>query len=78
MPILYIAVAEREAALPGEDPTTDLGQGANPEGGLAPVPEEADGATDHGADQGGEADQVRATDFTLVVSSCSVSSCHES
>ena len=76
MSFLYIAVAEREAALLGEDPTTDLDQGATPGGDPGPGLEGADGATDRGADQGGEVDQVRDTDFTLVVSSSSLSSCH--
>ena len=68
----YIPVAEREAALLGEDPTTDLDLGANPEGGRGPGPEEADGVTDQGADQTGEVDQARDTGFTLVVSSSSM------
>ena len=68
MLFFYIAVAEREVAQQGEDPTTDLDQEANPEGGLALGPEEADGATDPGVDQGGEVDQARGTGFTLVVS----------
>ena len=63
-----ISAAEREAVLLGEDPTTDLAQGVIPEGGPAPAPGEAGGATDLGADQAGEADQVRATDFMLEVS----------
>ena len=63
-----IAAAEREAALLGEDPTTDLAQGVIQEGGPAPAPGEAGGAIDLGADQAGEADQVRATDFMLEVS----------
>ena len=65
---LYIAVVEREAALQGDDPTTDLDQGANPEGGRGPGLGEADGHTDREADQGGEVDHARDTGCTLVVS----------
>ena len=70
MSFFLFSVAESEAALLGEDPTTDLDQGANPEGG--PGPEEADGVTDQGADQAGEVDQARDTGFMLVVSSSSI------
>ena len=72
MSFFHFAVAESEAALLGEDPTTDLDQGANPEGGPGPGPEEADGVTDQGADQAGEVDQARDTGFMLVVSSSSI------
>ena len=65
---LYIAVVEREAALQGDDPTTDLDQGADPEGGRGPGLGEADGHTDREADQGGEVDHARDTGCTLVVS----------
>merc|ERR1711990_931837 len=64
----HVEVAESGAALLGEDPTTDLDQGANLEGGPGPGPEEADGVTDQGADQTGEVDQARDTGFTLVTS----------
>merc|ERR1712183_148188 len=60
--------SQKRAALPGEDPTTDLDQGANPGGGRALGPEGADGVTDQGADRGGEADQARGTGFALVTS----------